>query len=146
MGTSYSPETINVITRHAIVFRNAIENTKEDLGIVFADFPLGSCGDTALLLGAYFMECGLGDFNYVCGMKGPRSHAWLEKDGLIVDITGDQFPGGVRVYVGTKNAFYKRFKEEDIHPWYESLQGPSIYSDRLSVQYTIIKRNILEAN
>jgi hypothetical protein len=31
-------------------------------------------------------------FVYVCGMRDGRSHAWLEREGLIVDITGDQFP------------------------------------------------------
>lgn len=42
---------------------------------------------------------GIGEFFYVCGMKDGASHAWLEVDGLIVDITGDQFPDRLGIYV-----------------------------------------------
>lgn len=60
-------------------------------------FPRGGCGDAVLLLSTYLTECGLGEFDYVGATRGTldsgmwHSHAWLERDGLIVDITADQF-------------------------------------------------------
>lgn len=41
------------------------------------------------LMGDYLNTVGIGEFFYVCGMENGAPHAWLEVDGLIVDITGD---------------------------------------------------------
>lgn len=59
-----------------------------------ADFPNGSCGDTSELLGQYLSDSGLGVWSYRNGTQLDPffSHAWVERDGLIVDITADQFP------------------------------------------------------
>jgi hypothetical protein len=79
-------------------FRAAIERcNKKRLGIEFEEFPHGSCGAVAEILGKYLGDCGLGDFRYVSGWRHRpgedrgRSHAWLRQDGVIVDITADQF-------------------------------------------------------
>ncbi|HPC51831.1 MAG TPA: hypothetical protein PLV05_01885 [Verrucomicrobiota bacterium] len=79
-------------------FRFAIESCdKSLLPITFRDFPSGSCGDAALLLGCYLRERGLGEFEHVTGERGVaadgtwQSHAWLERNGVFVDITSDQF-------------------------------------------------------
>lgn len=83
------------IFKHAQIFRDALENCKSKLThISFENFPRGSCGDTSVLLGTYLSEKGLGDFNYISGGKKIgkwSSHAWLEQNGLIIDITADQF-------------------------------------------------------
>ncbi|MCD1645727.1 hypothetical protein [Marinobacter adhaerens] len=61
------------------------------------DFPRGCCSDSALMLGTYLSDIGLGDFKLVVGERGCFddndwfSHAWLEQENLIVDITGSQF-------------------------------------------------------
>jgi len=55
-------------------------------------FPRGCCGIISELMGDYFNTLGICEFLYVCGTKDGASHAWLKIDGLIVDITGDQFP------------------------------------------------------
>ena len=64
----------------------------------FEQFPRGSCGDTAPLLGHYLTSLGLGEFDYVLGERGrygpettEQSHAWLQQGMAIVDITADQF-------------------------------------------------------
>jgi len=45
------------------------------------------------LLAQYFRDLGLGEWEYVSGIRSSdeQSHAWLEKDGWIVDMTADQF-------------------------------------------------------
>lgn len=59
-----------------------------------ADFPKGSCGDASELLGQYLSDSELGTWDYRSGMQldPALSHAWVERDGLIVDIMADQFP------------------------------------------------------
>jgi hypothetical protein len=127
----------------AFTFRKAIESLRrEQLDLSFRDFPAGCCGNTSLLLGAYFSLNGLGDFDYVCGMRGRQSHAWLEKDGIIVDITSDQFKEGTKVYVGTVNSFYKKFREERRYAWDASLDGGSMQTDRLYPAYRAIIKEI----
>lgn len=61
--------------------------------IAFRDFPHGSCGDASILLGEYLSGLGYGDWNYIPGtrIRDDFSHAWIEQNGVIVDITADQF-------------------------------------------------------
>lgn len=82
-------------------FRSAIlKCDKHTLPATLQNFPKGSCGDASLLLGEYFFIQGLGRFTYKTGIWADRSHAWIERNGIIVDITADQFdthPGPVIV-------------------------------------------------
>jgi hypothetical protein len=74
-------------------FRSAIVGMdRERLPATFREFPRGACGDAALLLGTFLKEQGEGSFQYVCGWREGYSHAWLEADGIIIDITADSFP------------------------------------------------------
>lgn len=56
-------------------------------------FPVGNCGIASLLLREK-----LGG-EVVQGKYGEQDHTFLSVDGVVVDITADQF-GGPRVYVG----------------------------------------------
>ena len=78
-------------------FRSAMEEIHGQLGLTFKLFPRGCCGDVAELLAAFLKDEGFGDFTYVCGWRDGNgtSHAWLEKDGIIIDATADQFEDGV---------------------------------------------------
>ncbi|AFV05408.1 hypothetical protein [Dehalobacter sp. CF] len=122
-------------------FRNAIiiYGIKK-LPISFHAFPMGSCGDTSLLLGKYLDEMELGQFNYVCGQLGRQSHAWLEKDGIIVDITADQFDDATEeIIVTDNNDFHKRFEEKSRRLYIDSF-GNSDFVDieLLPAYYKII--------
>jgi hypothetical protein len=79
------------ITAAAHRFRAAIVRTVLNLPS-FAAFPSGSCGDTSELLGQYFSDSGLGQWIYRTGFTTSRTHAWVEQNGILVDITADQFP------------------------------------------------------
>ncbi len=101
----------------AIKFRNAILSIEKDSRpIGLQEFPSGSCGDASRLLGTYLEEKGFGKFIYVSGERGSkqdntwRSHAWLKKDALIIDITADQFDEiNSGVVVTEKSAFHDTF-------------------------------------
>ncbi|MCB5205767.1 hypothetical protein [Methylovorus mays] len=89
---------ITLINQLATGMRMAIESIPKDkLPLPMSHFPKGACGDATLLLGAYFADNGITEFQYVCGERGVKedrtwsTHAWLESEGLVVDITADQF-------------------------------------------------------
>ncbi len=86
---------INDIQKAVRHFRRAMEQCHEQFGLPFESFPRGCCGDSSELLAAYLKDEGFGEFAYVFGWSGEEdsSHAWLEKDGIIIDVTTDQFSG-----------------------------------------------------
>lgn len=56
------------------------------------NFPSGSCRDASLILGACIKESGLGDAKLLLGENEEgKTHAWLEYQNYILDITDDQF-------------------------------------------------------
>ena len=77
----------------ATSFRLAVEMVvqTDDVPMHIQGFPPGCCGIISELMGDYLNTVGIGEFGYVCGMKDGASHAWLEVDELIADITGGQF-------------------------------------------------------
>jgi hypothetical protein len=77
----------------AMAFHQAITECPNSGLISLRDFPTGSCGDASPLLGQFLREQGYGEWVYVSGCRkgDDHSHAWLEQDGWILDITADQF-------------------------------------------------------
>ena len=88
-----------------------IKLSPEERPPALQDFPHGACGLTCLFLSKHLAENDLYSFDYVCGERNGLSHAWLRKDGIIIDITGDQFSDfGQGIFVGQKSNFHKEFK------------------------------------
>jgi hypothetical protein len=59
----------------------------------FYDFPRGSCMDASILLGVLLERNSFGEFNLVsaCDDIKSSSHAWLENESHVIDVTADQF-------------------------------------------------------
>jgi hypothetical protein len=85
-------QLIETVRDAATRFRTALEQGGLSLPSLSA-FPNGSCGDVSELLGQYFSDSGLGSWDLRSAMTSDLScsHAWLEQDDLIVDITANQF-------------------------------------------------------
>lgn len=98
-------------------FRAAVEHVIRTSGapMHIERFPRACCGITSELMGDYLNTLGLGEFEYICSMKNDASHAWLEVSGLIVDITGDQFPGRPPIYVDKPDIWYSEWEEDIRH-------------------------------
>jgi hypothetical protein len=129
------------IRNHAQLFRSAIESCKNKLSIPFKDFPSGSCGATTDILGVYLCEKGYGKFNYICASENKiyaSSHAWLEKDRLIVDITADQFEDqNNKVIVTAQSSWHEnKFINKEVRPVRNLDMGD------LQCDYKTIKENI----
>lgn len=64
--------------------------------ITLQHFPRGSRGEAAELFGEYLRDLGFGDWTYWNGFRPADepfgSHAWVAQDGILVDVTADQFP------------------------------------------------------
>ena len=114
-------------------FRDAIDTAKanDESAIFFRKFPVGQCGYTTEMLAKYLASKGYTQMIYETGAyfwedsytnidHEPNQHTWLCVDGLIVDITGDQFKhydkplrNDTPVYVGPKTPYFDLF---EVHP------------------------------
>lgn len=100
-------------------FRAAIQATDPDevdaeVRFIVASFPRGVCGAVCFLLGHYLRQNGFPTAEYVNGIRQSdgESHAWIETDGFIVDITGDQFPEiADGVIVTTDFTWHRQFSD-----------------------------------
>jgi hypothetical protein len=122
------------IREHAERFRRCLEELQPQLGVSFERFPYRSCGDSSNLLGEWLTEQGVSGLEYVCGeFDHEKSHAWLELDGLIIDITPDLFEAGPGpVYVGESQSFHSQLKEQSRRPHY--------LDDSIKSQYRLCKQ------
>jgi hypothetical protein len=81
--------------------------------IYFGRFPAGCCGNTSDVLGKWLSSQGVVGLQYVQGTRGQSSHGWLELNGIIIDITSDQFADGCgAVFFSSESAFHRSFKNQ----------------------------------
>ena len=131
------------------IFRTAIEACEsEELPVSLQDFPRGSCSDASLLLARYLQSQGVWPLIYVSGQTNAderhqiQTHAWLEIDDIIIDITADQFDDVTQSVIVTRDrSWYQRFnvqrkEEADYYRWC----GPGI--DELPDAFELICSNL----
>ena len=80
----------------------------------FYHFPAGQCLVTSETLAIWLPRNGPDDiFEIVSGWYNGKSHAWIEHNGLIIDITADQFPEITqKVIVTEESKFHDMFTED----------------------------------
>jgi hypothetical protein len=92
--------------------------TTQQRGLGFEAFPSGTCGPVSELMGRIVLERTGQQGIYVCGdghpdLKAQQSHAWLEVEGFIVDLTYDQLEGtGLVGWVHQVSPWYAKFDHE----------------------------------
>ncbi len=107
----------------AIRFRSALDLLdRGSLPPGLAEFPNGSCREASLLLGAYFVDHSLGEYELVAGERGHVgppgantyiTHSWIARNGILVDITADQFLNTNHgVIVATASVWHESFDTE----------------------------------
>lgn len=142
-------------------FRDAIDEAKANGefndDISFHKFPCGCCGDASDLLAEFLLKNDIETY-YVCGtyrdgsFDEMQSHAWLKtEDGMIIDITGDQFrydPNFMNyskpVYIGEIDAFHRLFEVEnrDVKKNYGLKPSENRCQQRLYELYNTIMKHI----
>ncbi|MEI7143222.1 hypothetical protein WCT84_06490 [Pectobacterium brasiliense] len=125
---------INEIRRLSTKVRDILDASKKsdhspNSSLGLSDFPKGCCGDTSEVLQVILHER-LGISTTYKGMQhyhenkdglsmlnNGASHAWLEFDGYIIDITADQFNedgfNNDSVMVTTDKKFHKLFSDKN---------------------------------
>jgi hypothetical protein len=114
----------DAIESAASEFRAALDaiDPKHWQAVYIKRFPRGACGHCSELLALFLRERFGIVADYVCrefySDNGERetSHAWLEWNGLIIDISGDQFDWPA-VVVTRDRQRYDRGKDEQRHPF-----------------------------
>lgn len=149
------------IRRLAENLRNAIDMAVDNKELTihpFNKFPNDCCDMTSELLSHYLTEHNI-ENQLVIGAHKKDSqwhHVWVQTiDGIVVDITGDQFDGksnmsgnACRVYVGKEGDVHKMFCENrQFEPptnfkesTYDSLGIPNRRESDLIKAYDIIER------
>jgi hypothetical protein len=92
--------------------------TPQERGLEFGSFPHGTCGPVSELMGRIVFERTSREGIYICGdghpaLRPQQSHAWLEVEGVIVDLTHDQFEGtGLAGWVHETSPWHAKFDRE----------------------------------
>lgn len=141
------------IARVAQRLRDSLEDLQRaGQTVSLENFPCGCCADCSLLLGALLADLGCAGFKYICGERGTQddgtwtSHAWLQRDTLVVDITGDQFvdaPAGV--IVAHNSEWHKTFRieREQENADFRTSSGPGVVP--LRSIYEAVRNDVLRA-
>lgn len=82
------------ITQLVNIIRGTLEEPRiKSLHEMFRNFPKGSCSDAASILGKLLHEHGFGEWQIALAERHEPfgTHAWIQKDKTIIDITADQF-------------------------------------------------------
>lgn len=111
-------KVIELVKQFRTAIDKAYQNRDFDLDQRFSNFPHGCCGITTDLLAKFLLDNGYDeDLFYVSGTYEDVSHAWLETQNCIIDITGDQFKHSLEfknynipVYIGQDNGFFSLFE------------------------------------
>ena len=115
----------NQIRTAASHFRSALDaiDSRHWHQISINNFPRGACGHCSELLARYLQERLGVTPDYVCHNlesgdgKFECGHAWLEWNGLLIDISGDQFGWPPVTVTRTPDEAYRRSQAEVRHPW-----------------------------
>lgn len=113
---------VTELTQVATLFRQMIESAdRSKLTEDFENFPFRSGVDASILLAQYLIDLGYGIPNYVRGElydpRLPLAHAWIELDGIILDITLDGLFSDQPPVIVTEDLYWHEiFKRLDENP------------------------------
>jgi hypothetical protein len=111
----------------------------------FAEFPKGSCGDASEMLGQVLRDAGLGLWYFHNTWFQDQSHGWIEQDGLIVDITADQFDTVDETVIVTRDRSWHGPRQPDrqlagMYWWYDHDLRIAAHSDYKLITARVLTR------
>lgn len=134
----------------AQAFRAALDAQKADnlLPEHMQNFPDRCCGVTSELLGEYLKSLGHKP-DYVYGKRfdsdgiPQAGHAWLEVEGIVYDLTADQFEGeGMPpVYVDAQGEWHQAFECQNRH-----LAGHPRSAEYYGLERAVLRETLQRAN
>jgi hypothetical protein len=139
---------IKRLWQFATAFRDAIvRSDARSLPVSFHNFPSGSCGDACLLLARFLTQNDYRCPDYIAGISGRYSHAWLETEAVIIDITVSQFENNPEalLWLGMPDGVLGGVLVTEDRKWYEQFTDPRRHPAEIDVYDESIKRNLMEA-
>lgn len=128
-------QDIEIIKDEAIKAREIILKHGQEINVLeFGSFPNGGgCLPLSEFLGSWIDNKGIEGLQVVIGKRKKlqrideseeESHAWLEYEDYIIDVTGDQFTDfNEKVFVSIDRTFHNKFeiveKRSLDKPWYD---------------------------
>ncbi len=136
---------ISEIKSAAAKLRRAIEQSEcssDELFHFLETFPRVSCKPASLLLGKYLVEeCDCQPIEFVSAQGWSRdggisrSHFWLEYEGLIIDITADQYSEIDKpVIVTADRTWHNQFTHQTRTP-YSEIMDPETLTPKVPATY-----------
>jgi hypothetical protein len=111
----------------AVKLCKAMEMAKIQAVSEFYGFPDGTCGTaTEVLLYAIKEELNITGYRVTGEIEGQSgktiTHAWASVEGLVIDITADQFScsGLPKVFVGVQSSFHEQWEIIQRHAYDET--------------------------
>jgi hypothetical protein len=113
---SLDNEATSNVRKVAVLVRSIVEVVSASIWHPIGVFPNGWCDDCSRVLGILLREQGESGFMRVVGRRGEHSektHVWLRRGSLIVDITADQFQDEISspVMVTTDHSWHARWEQ-----------------------------------
>ena len=117
-GESDKQREVESLRRLATAYRNAIEQAipyfDRTLTPSMCSFPLRCCDHASKLLLLYFHSNEIRDLEWVCSdlfqnelaEDARHRHVWLERAGIVIDITADQFGGGLSPVIVSRSSVW----------------------------------------
>lgn len=87
-------DTDTTICEVATLVRAIVEEISKSMYHPVGEFPGGWCDACSKVLGTLLTELGVDSLIRVVGIRGEHDlpfHVWLQRQGLVIDITADQF-------------------------------------------------------
>lgn len=137
-----SDDELDIIRISAETFRSALNRVSPLTwaSVTIDAFPRGACGHCAELLARYLKDRLSIEATYASGHVGHLvdgvTHAWLEYDGIYIDISADQF-GLPAVIVAPHSDLHEQATEIDRHPiiqdhWWAQYAAP-VYREAMEL-------------
>jgi hypothetical protein len=136
------------LSRVVAEFRTAAERVARDTEHpVFRGFPGGCCKLTSFMLTRFLNDRGFGKAIYVWGDPATKpgesdTHGRLHLNGLLIDVTGDQFPGRPgSVFIGAESSWHRQFPPLDP----DSYDRYMTFSENFAATFASLYNSILDA-
>lgn len=108
---------ISQLQEYAAAFRARLDASRDQLPQdVCLHFPAGCCGSVSEVLAEALRRDLVVAAAYVCGSRydenGTSTHAWIEADNVIIDVTADQF-GQPAVIVTRERTWHDTWPDQE---------------------------------
>jgi len=108
----FSTQDLKLIKKIAIKTNNTLLKIKNK-NFLFQDYPKGSCRFSADLLAIVYTNFNFNNIKIVYNGRNSnkQSHAWLEIESMIIDITCSQFTEWNDIFIGKSTKWHQSFKK-----------------------------------